>query len=300
MNRVLAVLFLFLLAAASRAEDEKTFTLDLADRTLADAAADLAKQSGVPIVVDTELADRKLTGKIEALPLADAVARLAKTAGMEVEAVEWGGGWRLRLRDWRDRVKARLEARVNVNFTDTRLADALGFLRNYADIAVVLDPAVRKEKSEDELLVNLQAEDVTVKNVLGLLTLTKGLAWDVRWGGVFVSTEARLKSLPKDALPPAAADAPEWETKLRERLAGPVSFSFADATVPQALEFLRTLKGVNIVLSPDAKEAAERVPVTLEVSGVQTADALALLLYPNGFTFRLKSEVVLVEKAKEE
>lgn len=82
---------------------------------------------------------------------------------------------------------------VNINFTDTRLQDAVSFLQNYANVNIMILPSVFQEHSEDELLVNLQAEGVTVKNALDLITLTKGLSYKIDRGVVQIGTEAESR-----------------------------------------------------------------------------------------------------------
>ncbi|MHC4473755.1 MAG: tetratricopeptide repeat protein, partial [Planctomycetota bacterium] len=71
---------------------------------------------------------------------------------------------------------------VNINFEETPLQDALSFLSGYANVNILVLPSVGEEKSEDELLVSLQAEDITVKAALELICVTKGLSYRVEKG----------------------------------------------------------------------------------------------------------------------
>jgi hypothetical protein len=234
--------------------------------------------------------------------LSEALAAVAKAAWPDGEAVKLEDGtWRIR-RKWEDFTreekieKAIAEKQVNVNFADTSLADAFSFLGQYAGVSIAVDPELAKEKAPDELLVNLQADRITVKNCLDLITLTKGLSWDLRWGVVFVGTSSRVESLPKEVLGPPAADAPDWELELREKLEAGVSFSFDSATLTQALHFIRTVKQVNLVFDPAAKAAAESADLTLAVDDITLEAALSLMLLPRGFTFELADGVVLITK----
>ena len=78
---------------------------------------------------------------------------------------------------------------VNINFEETPLQDAVNFLAQYAGVNILVLPAVGEEKSEDDLLVSLQADDITVKAALDLIAVTKGLAHRIEKGVVQITTE---------------------------------------------------------------------------------------------------------------
>ena len=181
------------------------------------------------------------------------------------------------------------------NFENTPVEEVLGLLSELGSVAIQLDPQVTASRKPDELLVNLRADRLRLNDCLALVTITKGLASDVRWGGIFVSTPERLKALPKVVLSEAKADAPEWEKNLRASLAAPIAFSFGAASVDSALSFIATVKNLNIVTDPKAAPQAEEATLTMSVSSVTVADALAAILLPRGLTFELKNEVVLVK-----
>jgi hypothetical protein len=184
--------------------------------------------------------------------------------------------------------------RLNMSFADTPLGDALAFLAQYGGVLVQLDPEVGKKHAADELLVSARATDISVRQALDLVAVTKGLSYDVRWGGVVVASAERLGGFPKSVLPDLAAEAPAWEKKLRSALAEKTTFEFDGASLTEAVSFLKRLKGLNIVFEPAARKAAEESMVSLSVSDLPVVDALSHLLVPRGFTFQLKSEVVVV------
>jgi hypothetical protein len=187
---------------------------------------------------------------------------------------------------------------VSLNFEGTPVTEALNFLSQCCTVPIHLDPVLMEQVSDAELLITLNVSGVTVKNALELITLTKSLAFDYRYGGVFVARADRLKVLPRNALPEATPDDKRWMKALRARLEEPVSFAFDSATVEQALDFIRTLKGLNIVIDPAASSQAEEAELTLSVSNVRMVDALALALLPRGFSMKFKNEVILVSLAE--
>ncbi len=75
-----------------------------------------------------------------------------------------------------------------------------------------------------------------------------------------------------------------------------VNFSFEGATMPQALEFIRTLRNINIVIDDKVKADLEAAPVTLTVADLQVSSALDLLLRLAGpdYTYILRDGVVFI------
>ncbi|MEN8148360.1 MAG: hypothetical protein ABFS86_00970 [Planctomycetota bacterium] len=79
---------------------------------------------------------------------------------------------------------------VNVNFEETGLQDAVNFLANYANVNIIVLPSVEEEKSEDELLVTLRADNISVRSALELITLTRQLSFRIVDGVVQIGTES--------------------------------------------------------------------------------------------------------------
>jgi hypothetical protein len=186
-----------------------------------------------------------------------------------------------------DRLK---ETLVNINFESTPLPEALAFVSQFAGVNIGIDPQVFEKKSEEELLVTLRADDIAVGNVIELIALTKSLAHDVRWGGVFLSTPERLRFLPRSVRTWYARPG----RKLARVLAKAVSFEFEETELRSVLDFLRNVANVNIVILPEVMEAAESTLVTLALSEVPLRHALAAILLPRGFTYQVRDGVLLI------
>jgi general secretion pathway protein D len=75
-----------------------------------------------------------------------------------------------------------------------------------------------------------------------------------------------------------------------------VGFSFENATMPEALDVLRQLKDVNIVIDDAVKSDLEAAPVTLTVTSLEFESALNLLLRLAGtdYTYVLRNGVVFI------
>lgn len=81
----------------------------------------------------------------------------------------------------------RLRRTVTLSFSTTPLTDAIRFLSETSGINIVVDPALLRARSEDELAVDLRLEEVTVGSVLTLIADLKRLRWRIQHGVVFVS-----------------------------------------------------------------------------------------------------------------
>jgi type II secretory pathway component GspD/PulD (secretin) len=282
---------------------DATVNLDFAATPLEDALQMLGAYAEVKMEIGSHAADRakqvQVTLRCSDTTVRDALSRMIFPADLAWIVRE--GRVRVvpamvKREETKEEQARRLlkETRVNVNFEDTSLRDAMNFFAQFAGVNVYLDPMLAQQFSENELLVTLRAEDITLGNAIELICLTKGINYDFRWGGVFVGHPDRLKVVTKRTLPEPADDLPAWEKKLRRKLEQSITFSFDMATVDQALDFIRTLKGVNIVLTPEAMKKAATTALTQTVNEIRLADALALILRPYAFGMELKNEVLLV------
>jgi general secretion pathway protein D len=98
----------------------------------------------------------------------------------------------------------------------------------------------------------------------------------------------------------ADAEDPANQNLLNQLREEKVTFSFDEATLPQALDFIRTLKNINIVIDDKVKDDLEGAPVTLTVNELELDSALDLLLRLAGptYTYILQQGVVFVTNAE--
>jgi type II secretory pathway component GspD/PulD (secretin) len=94
--------------------------------------------------------------------------------------------------DPRDReVRGKLDAmRTSVNFEATKLDDAVAYLSRISGTNIVVLPAAREGKSDEELTIqSLKFEQpLPVAQILSLITKLSGLAWNVENGVVQITT----------------------------------------------------------------------------------------------------------------
>jgi general secretion pathway protein D len=75
-----------------------------------------------------------------------------------------------------------------------------------------------------------------------------------------------------------------------------ITFAFDGATLPQALDFIRTLKSVNIAYDEEVKSDLEAATITLQVTDLELDSALDLLLRYAGpdYTYSFRNGVVFI------
>jgi len=93
---------------------------------------------------------------------------------------------------WRNAIEMKLERSVSCSFEDTPLRDVVEFLEQMTKVNFVLDSAAT---AEDEHLVTLTLNDVSVRSMLSTIMGTTGLDYILKDQAVFISTKERTRSL---------------------------------------------------------------------------------------------------------
>jgi hypothetical protein len=157
------------------------------------------------------------------------------------------------------------------------LASALARISEAARVAVVLDhapaaaPAVPAGSAEA---------------ALDALALACGLAWDARWGVAYVASPGRLADIP--LVPPdppddgpTPPDAVALRTELARRL---VDLACRDLPLEDAVAQVSSWFEFPVRFDP---RVDRRQRVTVAVESLRGQDALALLLLPRGYGYRI-------------
>ena len=115
--------------------------------------------------------------------------------------------------DWVAGVERGLSASVSVDWTGNELDDVLQVLAKASASTIVLDAELSQDARKQK--VKLQAQVTTIREVLGAVLKQTGLRYTYADGGIFVSTEDRVKekllratagSEPKESAPVTVTD----------------------------------------------------------------------------------------------
>jgi len=257
----------------------KRFTYAASEVPLSKVAEIVNARLDVRLELGEGAGDTRVTVRFEGATAPQVLRKLRDVTRLPLQRL---GEGRYRLgRDWRAELRARLkEKKVTMAIRGRDLGEALRFLRTVSGANFVLDAAAPRAKIE------IQTGAITVEQALNLMTEANGLAWDLRWGVVFVSTPKRLKALPRD--PPLGG------------LGGRrISLPFERTPLPKALGYLNAASGLAVSVDVAAKDDVEATEVTVQVSDTEPADALALMLLPAGFTAERKDGRIVVRKLEE-
>ena len=142
-----AVALVLLLPVLAWAEEGK-ITLEFEDAELRSAASTVGKAGGVEVAVTDGVAGRKVTVSFEKATVERALGALASAAGARLVMLE-EGVWRIEASASKDALRKKLsDTKVNINFQETPLEDALEFLAQFANTAIAIDPCgARSSKS---------------------------------------------------------------------------------------------------------------------------------------------------------
>jgi hypothetical protein len=298
MKSMLVGLALILLCQVAAAEEPKV-TLKVKDTPLLAVAKEIAKQSKLAVVVDPEQAKAKITVTLEGVPARKALARVATLAHTQVVRLASSAVWIGRsLEVWEKRIQATLVlTTLRVNFKDKHLTKAFEFIKFETDVPIALDPEVKRTRESDTLVLTLKVEKVRGRELLDLMAQSLDLAWDVRYGVVFVSTRKRLASLPRLGMDPARdGRMKDWEAILRRRLSAErVFIDFRGSSPESALRYLSKTRSVPIVIEDDIKTALKEAAMVIQkVEDISLQQALDLVLVPRGFKYVPTKEGVKV------
>ena len=81
--------------------------------------------------------------------------------------------------------------KITVDFRQVGLEEALGFIRDFSGINIVVDPEVHSEISEEYLQITLKVKDLLLKSVLRLMLDTRGLTAIYKEGVLLIVPKGR-------------------------------------------------------------------------------------------------------------
>jgi len=303
MRSALVVLALAIASGVAGAA-EKTVTLAAKDMPLAAAARDVGKQAELRVVVGRACRDRPTTLDLAGVPARKALERLAEAARLKLVPLGKNAFWIGPPLEPDDKKvhETLLAARVDVNFQGQSLDDVLDRVRNETGLALMVDPEVRRTRDPDTLEVSMSISKIEARSFVAIVCESLNLDFDVRWGGVFLSTKGRLGQLRRYGMdPPPAGPMAKADAALRKRLVEKrVTFHLIATPVGRALQFLSTMGGFELEIEGNARDAMGEAEVTLKVANLTIRDALDAVLVPRGFLYRIeakgeKARVVVVK-----
>lgn len=179
--------------------------------------------------------------------------------------------------------------KVDLRFDGAPLAEALGMVRDFAGLNIVLDPSI-----DAGWIDVMDVKASLLREALDLICTVKGLDYDVRYGVLFVSSPLRLWSteagvgLPeKNGWTTQALEGPLRDKLLRIRL----TLDMQGAPASAVAEYVADACGLKV----EVAAAAAGIPVTLAAKDLLLSHVLELLTLPRGWDVRVEQGVVRIE-----
>jgi type II secretory pathway component GspD/PulD (secretin) len=82
--------------------------------------------------------------------------------------------------------------KVSVDFTNTSLEEAIGFLRDFTGLNIIVDAEVYKAQTEDQLKMTLKVKDLSLKSVLKLMLGSRELTAMYKEGVILVVPKSKV------------------------------------------------------------------------------------------------------------
>ncbi|MHC5038628.1 MAG: STN domain-containing protein [Planctomycetota bacterium] len=179
-----------------------------------------------------------------------------------------------------ERIQKALARNLSVDFMDERFQDGLTFLSKATGINMIIDPKIFDLKSEDELMIQLKVDEISLREILNLITNLKELEWAVIHDVIYCSRGEDLKHFKtrwwiEDAAGGEGATVKPLLQNLRSKR---IPLLFNDTPFLDALEFLGELTDVKFLCTQGARATLAGKTLTLRVKKLCAEKALRLML----------------------
>ena len=172
---------------------------------------------------------------------------------------------------------------VTLNFDETPLADALGFVQDVSGLNIVTYPGVPAD-----VAVTLRLRDISLLNAIKLILASHEDLDHAIWAGAVVVKPRATKLPPLEPKP----QAPEGSLE-RTIWTQVLTLNFNDTPAPDVVDFLRDITGLNIVVTAAAKPKLDAALVTLKVRGMDLGRVLTHLTDPHGLRWTAGEAVTI-------
>jgi hypothetical protein len=258
--------------------EEPRVTFQFEKESVAKILKVIETYAGKKVTLDPEYAEAKIALDLKNVTVPEALGRIARQLG----AVVYGESSIVPV--WKRDVLVKLEKtrvhKLKFKANEIAFAEAIEYLRSLTGLNFALDPRLADRKGQG---IELRADNIPARSLLDLLCEPAEIAWDLRYGVIFLATKERINALP--AVSP-------WKDKaLHEKR---VDLPFDATAFPIALAYLTVASGEKFTIAPGDKDAIEAIEVSFTVNKVRLGDALALLLLPNGCKLERNNDGVYV------
>ena len=187
---------------------------------------------------------------------------------------------------WKREMRQKLETRVDCDFDDTPLAEAISTLRRRTGVPITLDESADVAWRHGH---SFKFENGRLCVILEVLLKQQGdLDYVLRKDGVFISTRKMIGKRGE------LRSHPEYPFWMRKQLGRRVSFEFVDTPLTEAVLFIQTLTRINMILDPRAIQEGESALITLRMSNEPLKDAFDRVVEIAGLDYELVDDAFFI------
>lgn len=155
----------------------------------------------------------------------------------------------------------------NLIWESATLDTAVMYLQTITGHNYYITPKVRTEKIED-ISISLQIDDVSVRQLLDLITEPFGMTWGLRGGVVYVMTSEEAAPMARNEA--AAPKSDPAAASLRAKIAATkINLTVKEQAFGDVVKILQIQTGFNIVIDP----RVSGVIASVKLVGIQLSDA---------------------------
>jgi hypothetical protein len=271
---------------------KKKASCDILNKPLDRILSYLRQVLGFDVLFSVEAKDRSQANvarwRVEDVPVGEALTSLLEPLGLEYGVAEEGvvivprkvvsrPEGRTPLSPLDEAVlKAIRSKSISMDFLDTPLEAVVGFLREVAQVSLVLAPDARAASAATA--VTLKVEELRLDRALRLLLTPLNLQYRVENGVLLVDLR---------------------ESPVRLALRTETDYDFANVSAAAAVEFLAARAGLPVSWAQGAREIADRARVTRKGKAVPVEDALAGVLADSGLEYGILNGAIVIDKKRD-
>lgn len=186
---------------------------------------------------------------------------------------------------YRDKSQDKLrKATVTFEFIETPIKDGLDIFQNRFGLQFVVSPEV-KPVVDGRATATLYVHDVTMMNALHRVLLSAGLSPKVIRGQLHI-----VKGVARDTT------TFDQKNKLRTLLAKKISFEWKDIAGIEAINFLRSLSGLQFTFAPSVRKTLFKHKLPAENTNLPVSTVLRKILSPAHLRYRFLHGSIYIYK----
>jgi len=131
----------------------------------------------------------------------------------------------------------------------------------------------------------------------GVVKISDQMVSKIDWDSAGPASPKQAALANGGAQKPAAPAAPafgEWQTKYNLTMNSRINLDFAETPALDCIDFLRDASGLNMVVSPEAAEAAAEAAITFRVTDMKMGSALKWILRMANLHQTVKDETIYI------